>query len=611
MRLELADQTRLGRAEDMDLVLPDAAVSRAHALLRRRNLSWLLEDLGSRHGTFINGEPVQGTRALLPNDEIRIGQSAFLFDSDFDIQNADYTDRSVYFASPQDDTVEVPPVAVLTRADERGEATGEGLEFIVRLGELFDSSRTSFSDALRHTGERIASLFHAENTLIMLWDSAAGQLRTSVAISPHGEMLADASVIKRVFQDRKALLISDRPEIEPHPAPEAPAPPPSRSLLCAPLEVDESGLGVLYLERRELDVYSLVDLRNARAVAKLLAIFVEARQKAEALDLRTRFALRDSKVLGNSPKFREAMDLVARVAPTRANVLLMGETGTGKEVVARAIHDATTAKAAGGPFVPLNCSAIPETLFESALFGHEMGAFTGAIRLQKGAVEQASGGTLFLDEIGELSLAMQPKLLRFIQEKIFTRVGGTRPIRAEVRLICATNRDLIEEVRAARFREDLYHRISVLPIILPPLRERRGDILPLASHFVELHNPGMGRAISGISPEAVELLERYPWPGNIRELSNSIERAVLLCDGKVLLPRHFAHLVDSQWPAAPGDPSRRGAPEPFRPRPLSEVEADHIARVLESCGNNQVRAAEVLGIHRNTLRKKIQEYRLA
>ncbi|MBX3728134.1 MAG: sigma 54-interacting transcriptional regulator [Candidatus Sumerlaeia bacterium] len=390
MKLDLADATRIGRAEGNDLVLSDALVSREHARITRRNLSWLIEDLGSRHGTFLNRRRVEGTRPLLTNDEVQIGQSRFLFDGDVDVQNADFSDQSVYLAAPTDETLEVPPVAVLPpveHSDAREQVAG--LEFVVQLGELFDSTRVAFPDALHAACLRLAALFRAEALVLFLRDTVANDLRPSVALFPGGETLTDSSLVRRVAHDRKSLLVSDRPELAAHPAPGAPQPPATRSVLCAPVELDEALLGVLYLQRGELDAYSLVDLRHIRAVARLLAVFIEARQRAAALEMRSQYASSESDLVGAGPAFRAVRDMLAKVAPTPASVLLTGESGTGKEMIAREIHRLSSAGARGAEFVAVNCSAIPETLFESHLFGHEKGAFTGAVRTQQGFIYRA------------------------------------------------------------------------------------------------------------------------------------------------------------------------------------------------------------------------------
>jgi transcriptional regulator with GAF, ATPase, and Fis domain len=612
MKIELGVRTLIGRAASADLMLPDAAVSREHALIEKRGHGWTLSDLGSRHGTYLNGQRLEKTRALLRNDRVQIGQTLFLFDSEYDIQNADFTNLSVYFAAPHDETMELSPEAAQKANAAVGAKEGAQLDFVVQLSDLFTATRVPFGDALRSTCSRIADLFSTDGALLLLWDSAAGKLRPSVALSSQeGKFLADSTLIDRAVQSRKALLVCDRPRIEPHPAPDAPTPPAARSVLCLPLESEGTLIGVLYLQRDELDAYSLLDLRNAKAVARLLAIFVELRQESEALNLKMRFSAADSKatglIRGRSVAMGEVFEMIARIAPTPATVLVTGETGTGKEMIAREIHRLSLAGQSGAPFVSVNCSAIPETLFESLVFGHEKGAFTGAVRLQQGLIEQANGGTLFLDEIGELSLALQPKLLRFLQERVFARVGGLHLIRANVRLICATNRDLKDEIRLGRFREDLYHRISVFPIHLRPLRERPEDIAPLAEHLALHHAKSLGREIVGISDEAMRLLERQTWSGNIRELSNTIERGVLFSDGKILLPRHFTSLG---FALATDLTPLPATTQSVRMCSLSDIEKSHIEQILRVAKGSQAKASEILGIHRNTLRKKIQDYGL-
>ncbi len=621
-RIELLEEENLlGRSSDCTVELADSTVSRQHAVIRKHRLAWLLEDCDSSTGTFLNGRSVGTPAALSPNDEIRIGHSIFLFDSDFDLQNADFTDNSVYLSAPHDDTVAVDPVAVLGPEKETeppDSPARHGMELLTELGELFDSTRVPFGDALRQTTERMSRMLEADVALLMLYDHGAGQLRPSAAISKEGDVLADRTVLSKVMKERRALLLSDKPELAGHPAPGAPMAPMVRSLIAAPLLIDDGCLGVICFERQELDAYTLKDLRLVQSLGRLLGIFVEARQRAEALALRVNYQKIDSSIVGGSRAFKQLLEMVRRVADSPVTIMLVGETGTGKEILAAETHRLSGRGRTGQPFVAVNCAAIPETLFESELFGHERGAFTGAHRTRQGYIERAHGGTLFLDEVGELSLRLQPKLLRFLQEHTFTRVGGNRVLRADVRILVATNRDLSREVQEGRFREDLFHRINVMPLRVPPLRERREDIRPLAEHFCSLYARQMGREILGISDEALIQLEKYPWPGNVRELSNCVERAVLLCDGQVLLPRNFlldsgtlpleetgaSHSRTSFQTADHGEPKTEA---PGVLRPLAEVERAHIHRVMEATGQNQVRAAEILGIHRNTLRKKLQD----
>ncbi len=604
-RLELAgDRFVIGRGRECDLVLEDGLVSRQHAAIVRQRLGWGIEDLGSGNGTRVNRRALSGVKALSPNDEIEVGGSLFLFDSEFDLQNAEFTDRSVYFAGPGEETIEVGARGAQVSSQEaRDDVPADSLDLIVGLGRLLEAEGASFGEALRGATERLARIFRSDVAMLMLWDTAGAALRPAAVVAA-GDVIADSATLRRVHAEKRALLISDRPNLAAHPAPGAPQVPPVRSLAAAPILAEGNVLGTVSVERFELDAYSLKDLRILQAVGALLGVFIEARQRMEAQLLRLNYQRTDSPVVGSSPAFRRMMEMVHRLAPTAATILLTGETGTGKEVLAREVHRLSREGAEGGPFVAVNCAAIPETLFESELFGHEKGSFTGAIRQQRGLIEQANAGTLFLDEIGELSLAMQPKLLRFLQEKTFQRVGGNRQLRANVRLVTATNRDLAAEVRAGRFREDLYHRIAVLPIAVPALRERRPDIRPLTEHFLRIHSKSVGREIAGITDEAVIALEKYEWPGNIRELSNCIERAVLLCEDSILLPRHF-HLPGGR--RGESTPDARGAGDL---RPLADVEREHILRVLAACEGNQARAAEMLGIHRNTLHKKLEEYRM-
>ncbi|HEX6066469.1 MAG TPA: sigma-54 dependent transcriptional regulator [Longimicrobiales bacterium] len=306
-------------------------------------------------------------------------------------------------------------------------------------------------------------------------------------------------------------------------------------------------------------------------------------------------------MVGESAAMLEAFKTIARVARSNATVLIRGESGTGKELIARTIHERSDRSR--GAFVAVNCAAIPEALLESELFGHEKGAFTGAIARRMGRFERGSGGTVFLDEIGDMSLPLQAKILRVLQEREIERVGGTAPIPVDVRLIAATHRDLEQDVAAGRFREDLYYRLAVIAVQLPPLRERGDDLRLLAEHYVAHYAREYRRPVHAISREALALLRSYRWPGNVRQLRNVIESAVLQADGGVLLPVHLPQ------------ESLRDRTQPPLPEPslltLSELERRHIQRVLSESGGHMNVAAEILGIHRNTLRRKLIEYGIA
>ena len=318
--------------------------------------------------------------------------------------------------------------------------------------------------------------------------------------------------------------------------------------------------------------------------------------------------LRESKdtgtpvLIGNSQKFLEALNLAHRVAPSKATVLLLGESGTGKEVFAKAIHHLSLHK--DGPFVAINCAAIPKELLESELFGHEKGSFTGATEKRIGKFELANRGTIFLDEIGEMDLGLQAKLLRVLQGEEIERVGGGKKIRIDTRIIAASNRELKAAVKEKTFREDLFYRLSVFPIVLPPLRERREDIPFLVYHLLSLYNRELKKHIQDISKSAMELLIQQPWKGNIRELGNCIERALILCDGTTLLPEHLG-LMDVKIKGA--ETSEGGLSE-IASAAVRMAEIRTIRSTLELTKGNKSRAAEILKVSYKTLLTKIKEY---
>ncbi len=303
-------------------------------------------------------------------------------------------------------------------------------------------------------------------------------------------------------------------------------------------------------------------------------------------------------IIGSSSKLKQVLSEIARVAPTDSTVLITGESGSGKELVARTIHRLSSR--GEGRFVAVNCAAIPETLLESELFGHEKGAFTGADRRRTGRFELAIGGTILLDEVGELPGAIQVKLLRILEDKRFERLGGDEELDADVRIITATNRNLAEDVEQGRFREDLYYRINVVNIFLPPLRDRREDIMPLTEHFLKQTSERLNRPTRGITAQAKDLLMAHDWPGNVRELANTIERAIVLSRSDILDVDDFPQLRRSD--SAAGEYT---APVSAT---LKELEKRQIENVLASTGYSLQKAADMLGIHRNTLRQKMKEY---
>ena len=309
-------------------------------------------------------------------------------------------------------------------------------------------------------------------------------------------------------------------------------------------------------------------------------------------------------MVGRSPAIREVFRLIAKMASNDATVLIQGESGTGKELAARAIHD--LGPRAGGPFLALNLAAYPGTLVEAELFGYEPGAFTGARGRREGALARASGGTLFLDEVGEIPLSLQPKLLRFLEDQSFTPLGGKAVRRVDTRIVAATNRDLKSMVKKGLFREDLYFRLAVLVLEIPPLRERTQDIPLLAEHFLKVLSKLRGRETGGWSPEAMRVLVEYPWPGNVRELRNAVETALLLCPpGSPILPEHLPSFVGNHLPKDQDGEHRILFPP--GPLTLKEIEAAAVKRALERNKGNKGKTARELGIHRVTLYRKLKE----
>jgi len=335
----------------------------------------------------------------------------------------------------------------------------------------------------------------------------------------------------------------------------------------------------------------------------------------------------ERQLIGESPAIQEIYRIVEKVADTPSTVLITGESGTGKELVARALHQKSSRR--NKPLIKINCAAIPKDLMESELFGYERGAFTGAVTSKPGRFELADGGTLFLDEIGEIPIEMQVKLLRALQESEFERVGGVKTIKVDVRLITATNRDLVKEIQAGRFREDLYYRLNVVPISLPPLRERRADIPLLVDFFREKYNRKLNKRIEGVEPAAMELLQRWSFPGNIRELENLMERAVLFADGPRIRVEDLPENVRRGGAPAP-TPAPEGTPAtttaaPVSPPPALQADAsmkeivrgaaaalerDLIVRALEETGGNVTQAARKLKISRKSLQNKMKEFGL-
>jgi DNA-binding NtrC family response regulator len=360
---------------------------------------------------------------------------------------------------------------------------------------------------------------------------------------------------------------------------------------------DAMRMGAYYFLPKPFELQKVIEL-----VGDAMVNVETAREARHARQIRIGNRETDRFIVGNSPKMIAVVDIIEKVATSSAStVLIQGESGTGKELVAKAIHHLSH-RETRRPFLAINCAGLPENLLESELFGHEKGAFTDARERKRGLVEIANSGTLFLDEIGEMPPGIQARLLRVLEDKTFRRIGGVEDIEVDLRIVAATNRDLKREAQEGNFREDLFFRLNVVPINIPALRERPGDVPLLASYFVQHFNRELNRTVRGFSEEARSLLKAYHWPGNVRELKNVVERAILLESADIILASHLPiELAPRETAAAPPT-----SDETFRPRPLREVELEYIRRTLEHFGGNKSKAAKCLGISRQTLRDKLQ-----
>lgn len=473
------------------------------------------------------------------------------------------------------------------------------------------SASLNVPDVLQAIAQKAAVVLQSEASSVLLLDKLRNRLVFKAAVGDRGPALigeefdANLGIAGTVASTGKSLIVSDVNENTSFfSGIDAKSTFKTQGLMAAPLIWKGETIGVVeVLNRLAPGPYTEDDLTVLQIFANLAACATHNATKHQTV-VRENRGLREtlrvkSLAIGNSEALRQVSDMVARVAGSNATVLLLGETGTGKEITARQTHDASPR--ANKAFIAINCAALPETLLESELFGHEKGAFTGAHASKMGRFEMADGGSLFLDEIGDISMSTQVKLLRVLQEKEYVRVGGTNTIATDVRIIAATNRDLREAMEKGTFREDLYYRLNVFPIIIPPLRQRREDIPLLVDHFVKTAATELGCTKPEVGTEAMALLASYDWPGNIRELQNVTERAVLLADGKILTSNHLPkELVGDQKleESTGGDSSLWG------------YEKALIVKALREAGWNQSKAARILGISRDNLRYRVKKYHI-
>ncbi|MGB9435179.1 MAG: sigma 54-interacting transcriptional regulator [Candidatus Acidiferrum sp.] len=588
----------LGRDEDNTIRLEDPWVSAHHCTIAEQNGRYVLSDLESHAGTFVNGIPVK-QRELKGGDEVAVGNSLFLFQAESPVRSAINELQMDEEEAPNAQAVELHPEELVNLAPEAlaalpaTERMGRNLKALLRISRAIGSLRDEESLPWQLLG-MIFDVIPAERGAILLLEEDSRELRAQVAwdriAGPDHPVHVNQAVVRRVIEQRVPLWDRGGQGEEKR----------RGGFLCVPMVSKERVTGIIYLESSGTSIgLTTDDLKLLAAIAGLGVIGIENARQFERLNtenqrLRAEVSLTHDMV-GRSARMREVYAFVERVAASDSTVLIYGESGTGKELAARAIHKNSGRK--DQAFVGLNCAALTETLLESELFGHEKGAFTSAVSLKKGYLEVAEGGTIFLDEIGELSPILQAKLLRVLQEREFVRVGGTKPIKIDVRFLAATNKDLQKEVREERFRADLYHRLNVISLTLPALRERPEDVPELAEYFAARYAKKCNRNVSGISAEALACLRQYDWPGNIRELENAMERAVVIGSSEKILAED---LPESLQESAAG--SAACGPAKYH-EAIRNLKKQMILSALERAGGNMTEAAKVLGVHANYLHR--------
>lgn len=607
------DTISIGRDPKNDICINEHWISREHGVIKKEGDRFKIVDLGSHNGTFVNGVPVK-EQLLHQEDRIGFAGAMFVFlERDVDAVRAAKV-RLGEDASPFGPTVRLRRDDAVYLHPERLPKSGlppdrlrRDLGVLLSIGQALTSARDAAA-LQQEILERLFEIVPAERGAILLGPRDGGrEFAASFGMEREGKRSVRVSrtVVEQAMKERAAILsnrVTESPKLR---SARSLANRGVQSVLCLPLVHKERVMGALYLDSKNPKARFQEDqLELLGAIAGIVAAALENAHALEELAVEN-LRLREGHdlelgMVGESPRLAEIHRFIGKVAPTDSTVLIYGESGTGKELVARAIH--SNSPRARKILVKIDCATLTENLLESELFGHERGAFTGAVSQKKGKLEIAIGGTVFLDEIGELPTLLQAKLLRVLQDRELDRLGGTRPIPIDVRVIAATNRDLADAVQQGAFREDLYHRLNVVAFTVPPLRDRREDIPVLANHFIAKYSGRVKRRVTGLSPEAVELMENYDWPGNVRELENAIERAVVLGSTELILPEDLPEtLTEAATPE--GTPT---APPTSYHQALRETKKSLILEAMKQSRGNYTEAAKALGLHPNYLHRLIR-----
>jgi two-component system, NtrC family, response regulator HydG len=544
----------IGRDASNAIAVPDGALSRTHCSLSEAAGRWCVHDLKSFNGTFVNGAQVEACE-LRDGDRVTVGESTFLFFAAHDAVTTTISDAPTQVVT----RMAVDQTALSTSHDASSTASRRerDLQTLIDISMQINSVRTEDMLA-RELVERLATTTNADQAALLTIGEDGAPAVVHARHADPGPLPISRTVLREAIDGRVALLTRDVATSDRLHDAISIVRAGLRSIICAPILLCGRILGALYLTTTHATrTFDDEDLALVTAVANMAGPALETVQRLAWLEREADRLIEDARIdqhiVGRSRAMKPVFELTAKLARTDAtSVLITGETGTGKELVARAIH--LNSARAKRPFVAINCATLSESLLESELFGHERGAFTGAVAQKKGKFEIADGGTVFLDEVGELAPALQSKLLRALQEREFDRVGGTRPVRVDVRVISATNRPLADAVAAGRFRHDLLYRLNVVELRMPRLRDRPEDIPLLANHFVQRFARKAARPVRGIAPDALRLLIGHEWPGNVRELENTIERAIVLgASDYVLVDDLPETLLERQPPVASDD----------------------------------------------------------
>jgi Nif-specific regulatory protein len=584
--IPLQGELHVGRHEQNELSVSDHRVSRRHARFALSEQGWTVSDLGSTHGTAVNGVRVQ-QHVLRDGDQIQIGNVLLVYSTGDELGAIVHKQRT---AQDPDE----PPSA--DTADRRLALIYEVSRALRALGDT--------DELLGRMLDAIVDVFECERALFGLGSLESNGLRRIERRrggAKQDDIILSRSTLEAMLVQREAILLGAAS------APRKARREEGTSAMGAPLAVGTRVLGFVYIDdRRRPGRFTPTDLDYLTAIAHLTAAALENAEHYRQAIATARGPSAAQNILGESAPIQRLRSQIAKYAAASMHVLIRGESGTGKELVARGLHAASPR--AARPFVAVNCAAIPDTMIEDELFGHVKGAFTGALRDRRGSFELASSGTLFLDEIGDLSPSAQAKLLRAIQEGEVQPLGTERSVRVDVRIVSATHKDLMQEVAAGRFREDLYYRLAVLEIEAPPLRERGEDIALLARALLQAATAGMGKRIAGFTDEALEALRGYRWPGNVRELKNEVERAAINAESSWIGAADLGPRV-----AAAG---REREPRSMAPaQPLAEqfasleaMERALVEEAVKASGRNLSEAARLLGISRVMLKRRVHRF---